>query len=463
MNPKFATPDENLHCKGQTRREFVRTSAGLVAVTQSLRLSRASQNIRKVKVLEARVDFMDRSLVKPLQLSSGLISEVTEARVRVRVSVAGREAVGRGAIYLSDLWAWPDPTRSHKEKDAVLKGLCQDFAQRLPALCGGEPEHPLELGLRLHEAVRLVDAPPVLARILCASPFDAAIHDAAGLALNQSAFEFYSKPDPVPAADGWFPQEGACRAIQSVLRSPVRKLDAWWVVGARDSLVDDVAPQVRRGYRSFKLKLLGKDNAADVSRTVEVYRALRRMGLKGPRLSLDSNEANPSADSVLDFLNRLRSGDSEAFDAVQYLEQPTSRDIGRQAFDWRGVNRLKPVLLDEGLTSAESFEIAVQQGWSGFAVKTCKGHSFSLVAAAWALKRRLLLALQDLTNPGLAAIHAALFAAHIPTINGVELNSPQYTPEANREWLPRLSPLLEPRRGVHRLNFDIPAGLGSSL
>lgn len=451
------------HARGLTRREFVTASAGLGAATKSLRLSRTPQNIRNVKVLEARVDFMDRSLIKPLQLSSGRISNLTEALVRVRVSVGGREAVGRGAIYLSDLWAWPDPTLSHKEKDAVLKGLCQDFAQRLPALCGGEPQHPLELGLRLHEAVRRGDAQPVLARMMCASPFDAAIHDAAGLAVNQSAFEFYSEADPIPAADGWFPQGGACRAIQGVLRSPVRKLDAWWIVGARDSLVDDVAPQVRQGYRSFKLKLLGKDNAADVSRTVEVYRALRGMGLKSPRLSLDSNEANPSAESVLDFLNRLRSEDSEAFDAVQYLEQPTPRDIVRHAFDWRGVSRLKPVLLDEGLSGAESFEMALQQGWSGFAVKTCKGHSFSLIAAAWILKRRLPLALQDLTNPGLAAIHAALFAAHIPTINGVELNSPQYTPEANREWLPRLSPLLEPRGGVHRLNFDIPAGLGSSL
>ena len=30
----------------------------------------------------------------------------------------------------------------------------------------------------------------------------------------------------------------------------------------------------RRGYRCFKLKILGKDNAADAARTVEVYRAL---------------------------------------------------------------------------------------------------------------------------------------------------------------------------------------------
>jgi hypothetical protein len=108
-------------------------------------------------------------------------------------------------------------------------------------------------------------------------------------------------------------------------------------------------------------------------------------------------------------------------------------------------------------------EIAAQQGWSGFALKTCKGHSFSLVAAAWARRRGMLLALQDLTNPGLAAIHAFLFAAHLPVINGVELNSMQFTPAANAGWLPRLASLFEPRDGMHRLPDTAPPGLGSTL
>lgn len=75
----------------------------------------------------------------------------------------------------------------------------------------------------------------------------------------------------------------------------------------------------------------------------------------------------------------------------------------------------------------------------------------------------LLVSLQDLTNPGLSLIHAALFAAHVPTVNGVELNSPQFTPAANEEWLPRLAELFEPTGGLHRLPETIPAGLGSTL
>jgi hypothetical protein len=71
--------------------------------------------------------------------------------------------------------------------------------------------------------------------------------------------------------------------------------------------------------------------------------------------------------------------------------------------------------------------------------------------------------LQDLTNPGYSFIHAALFAAFVPTINGVELNSPQFTPDANRQWSDRLPHLFTPTDGRHRLPETIPFGLGSEI
>ncbi len=417
----------------------------------------------RTEILDARVSFLERRLTVPLVISSGAIGRITEARAEVMVRVGGREATGKGSIYLSDLWAWPEPAIPHEQRDAALRELCVQIARGLHGLCGGEPAHPTELSLRLHESVCREENPPALARAMCASPFDAAIHDAAGTALGRSAFRFYDAPWPLPTAERFF-GGGASAAIAKTLHAPRRQLRAWYLVGGGDSMEQDLGPAVRRrGYSCFKVKLAGHDNAADAARTVEVFRSARRFGVDRPVLSVDTNEANPDAASVLDYLQQLRAEDADAFAALAYLEQPTARDIRAHRFDWRAVAALKPVMMDEGLTDLELMDEAAEQGWSGFALKTCKGHSFALVAAAWARQRGLLVSLQDLTNPGLALIHAALFAAHVPTINDVELNSPQYTPAANAEWLPRLAGLFEPSGGLHRLPERVPPGLGSML
>lgn len=423
-------------------------------------------SLNQTQVLGADVEFFEQKFRVPLRLSTGLIETITEARATVRVRVGDREATGRGNIYLSDLWAWPDPSRSHAERDAVLRKECEEIAATLPTLVG-PAAHPLELGLRLHDAVceKHDAAPPVLALALCMAPFDAAIHDAAGRALEKSAFDFYQLPTAIPSADYLF-SEGACTAIARMLRTPKNALEAWWLVNAHDDLEGAASDFVRaireNGMRHFKIKILGKDTAEDAARTAAVFQAAKKQGITSPRLSLDSNEAHVDADAVYDFLQKLQRADAEAFDAVMYLEQPTSRNIRERGFDWRTAAALKPILLDEGLSGFDLLPLTIEQGWSGLALKTCKGHSFTLAAAAWAYEQGLTLAMQDLTNPGFSAIHSWLMAAHLPVINGVELNSPQFTPQANAPWLPRLSGLFEVRDGLHRMNPHV-VGLGSDL
>jgi L-alanine-DL-glutamate epimerase-like enolase superfamily enzyme len=249
-----------------------------------------------------------------------------------------------------------------------------------------------------------------------------------------------------------------------MIRPPQFELPAWYVVGIEEPLDTTLIPAIKRhGYRRFKLKLTGRENELDAARTIEVYRAAKASGMPLVRISIDTNEANPSVESVLDYLERLKAADCDAFDAVAYLEQPTHRDIRNHRFDWRPVTKHKPVLLDEGLTNLDVLAETRRQGYSGLALKTCKGHSMLLVSAAWALKQGMLISLQDLTNPGIALIHAALVGAHLPTINGAELNSPQFTPAANEDFAARLPALFAPRDGVHRLPPKLPAGLGSHL
>lgn len=419
------------------------------------------------RVVDAEIAFCPRKLIRPLVLSSGRIDDVTEARAAVTVeTIEGRRATGRGAIYLSDLWAWPDPQTPHEVRERALIDLAQRIAAELPQFAAGQHLHPLELGLRLHawakESLAADSAIPALARAMCASPFDAAIHDAAGIAFDRSAFALFDDDAPIPSADRYFSAGGAVAAIRRAIQPPRRELPAWFVVNKTDALPSELSSAyARHGYRSFKLKITGSDNAADAARTVEVFQAARQLGIAQPTLTIDSNEANPDAASVLDYLDRLRAMSDAAYQSLAYIEQPTARDIVASPFDWHDVARQKPVLVDEGLTDLSVLETARQQGWSGFALKTCKGHSMLLTVAAWAYERGMVLSLQDLTNPGIALVHGALVGAYLPTINGAELNSPQFTPDANAELFPRLRELAEPRDGRHRLPPTKLVGLGS--
>jgi L-alanine-DL-glutamate epimerase-like enolase superfamily enzyme len=420
------------------------------------------------RVVDAEVSFRARRLVQPLVLSTGSIVAVTEAQAAVTIETcSGLRATGRGCIYLSDLWAWPDPAVPHETRVQVLVELTERIATELPKFAGAQFVHPLQFGLELHEWTTHQPAQfniPALAQAMCGSPFDAAVHDAMGIALGRSAMDIYDQDLAIPAADSYFPSGGAIAAIRRLLQPWRRELTAWWIVNKTDPLPAALADPWRRyGHHSFKLKITGRDNAADVDRTVEVYRASRELGIAEPSLTIDSNEANPDADSVLDYLDRLERADLSAYGALAYIEQPTARDIVQSPFDWRAVAAHKPVLLDEGLTDLSVLPIAREQGWSGLALKTCKGHSILLVTAAWAHAHGMLLSLQDLTNPGISMIHGAIVGARLPTINGAELNSPQFTPEANAELLPQLRDLVEPQGGLHHLPAAAPIGLGSQL
>ncbi|HND53849.1 MAG TPA: hypothetical protein PLV92_15675, partial [Pirellulaceae bacterium] len=172
------------------------------------------------RIISASVEFHPRKLATPLTIGESRIETVVEARARVRVVASGLdgggderfecEATGVGAVYLSHLWAWPRQRAFEDTREQRMIDLCQRLAADLPAIVGDDAAHPLELGARLHARVgelnkaacvrvrggisdeldaELRSMPP-LARLICLSPFDAALHDAAGLALGRSAFSF---------------------------------------------------------------------------------------------------------------------------------------------------------------------------------------------------------------------------------------------------------------------------------
>jgi L-alanine-DL-glutamate epimerase-like enolase superfamily enzyme len=100
--------------------------------------------------------------------------------------------------------------------------------------------------------------------------------------------------------------------------------------------------------------------------------------------------------------------------------------------------KLRPVVIDESLTDLETLLLARDLGYTGVALKACKGQSHSLLMAAAARRHGMFVCVQDLTCPGASLVHSAGIAAWVPGVAGIEANARQYVPAANRPWEDRL-------------------------
>ena len=112
------------------------------------------------------------------------------------------------------------------------------------------------------------------------------------------------------------------------------------------------------------------------------------------------------------------------------------------------VAKQKPVVLDEGLVDYESLLLAREMGYTGVALKACKGQTDSLLLAAAAQKLGMFLCVQDLSCPGYSFLHSASLAARIPTVAAIEGNSRQYCPAGNKPWAKRFPSMFDIKDGT---------------
>ena len=96
--------------------------------------------------------------------------------------------------------------------------------------------------------------------------------------------------------------------------------------------------------------------------------------------------------------------------------------------------KLVPVVIDESLTGLDMLMLAREMGYTGAALKACKGQSQAMLMAAAGQNNKMFLCVQDLTCPGASLIESAGIAAHVPGVAGIEANAREYVPSANRDW-----------------------------
>jgi hypothetical protein len=100
-------------------------------------------------------------------------------------------------------------------------------------------------------------------------------------------------------------------------------------------------------------------------------------------------------------------------------------------------------------------------GYSGVALKACKGHSEALLMGAAAQKYGLFLCVQDLTCAGASLIHSAGLAAHVPGVAAIESNARQYCPKANAPWAPAFPGIFHITHGTMKTGVLTGPGLGA--
>jgi L-alanine-DL-glutamate epimerase-like enolase superfamily enzyme len=403
----------------------------------------------------------------PIKFGGRVVTDVVLLDVEVEVETrAGVRARGSGSMPMGNVWAWPSQRISAEQTLAGMVHLGQLLAKDANdcQLTG----HPLDITRSLAEghaaataetgrSLELDEPMPALAQLVAASPLEAAIHDAYGKVHGQNSYNLLGAEWVNADLGHYLSADFAGEYLDRyTLREPKPRMPLYHLVGALDPLsaadvvrpVGDGLPEtlgewiVADGLTHLKIKLAGDNLSWDVERVVAVESvstaAQVNRGCTSWNYSLDFNEKCASVDYILEFLAQVAERSPAAFRRVQYIEQPTHRDLKAHPENrMHAAAKIKPVVIDESLIDYESLLLCRELGYTGVALKACKGHTEALLMGAAAQKHGMFLCVQDLTCPGRSFLHSASLSARIPTIAAIEGNGRQYCPAGNRDWSER--------------------------
>lgn len=466
-----------------SRRQALKAVAFGLAAFPAIGSAPASTDIQIVEVEPSYQDYQYRA---PMKFGGTVVTRVTIQNVRCRVRGRnGKVAEGYGSMPMGNVWSFPSKTLTYDQTLDAMRKLSAQMAK----LTGAEKEwgHPIDLNRTLEpqylaaaaEISRSLPQPvPKLCTLVTGSPFDAAVHDAYGKLHGKNSYQtlgpeylhhdldYYLGPKfkgetldryILPHSKPEMPLYHLVSAVDPITAADVK-------TRTDDGLPNTLPEWIRfNGITHIKIKLDGDDHQWDLNRVIRVNEATaateRERGVSGYVYSLDFNEKCPNVGYLIDFLHELKAKSPDAFARIQYIEQPTARDLkANPQNDMHAASKLVPVVIDESLTGQDAFLQALEMGYSGAALKACKGQSQALLMAALGQKKKVFLCVQDLTCPGESLLQSVSLAAHVPTVKAIEANAREYVPAANKGWSDRFPGVFKVRDGlVHTAGLD---GLG---
>jgi L-alanine-DL-glutamate epimerase-like enolase superfamily enzyme len=424
---------------------------------------------------------------QPMKFGGRVVEDVSILRTDIVVTREGsrKQHHGTGEMTMGNAWAWPS-----KIPGNITLKLMIELANRLAKRVSGAKlsGDPLQIGQQLGELrdsvtqelveeFKIAESIPKLAAMVAASPLDAAVHDAYGRVAKTSSFNCLTKDYLNHDLSAYLGEEFAGRYPGDYFSdAPKSTMPLYHLVGALDPLSDaDLKARLDDGYPEtlerwletdgithLKIKLDGNNIDWDVGRIVEVTRICESVAPERHwKLSFDFNEQCPNEDYVLDLLERIERLSKLSFDRLQYIEQPTPRDLTvRTEMTVHRIGRLRPVVIDESLTGLESLRLARQRGYTGLALKACKGQTESVLMAAAGAHYDMFTCVQDLTCIGGSFLHSASLASRIPRVTAIEGNGRQYCPAGNEAYMKQYAPMFRVRYGTIPTELLNGPGLG---
>ena len=438
--------------------------------------------LRGPRSTDARIDeiqssFEDFLYRAPYKFGGKEVDRVTLLNVHCRMTTkAGKSATGFAAMSLGNVWSFPADDIPYDTTLAAMKTLAAKivritrgfsaYAHPLDINHALEPEY-LKAAVETSREMKLPRPIPKLCTLVTASPVDAALHDAFGRLHGHNSFAACGKEFVQNDLAHYLNPEFRGEYLdQYILRDPTPRIRMYHSVGASDPLtaadikkrIGDGLPETLadwipyNGVTAIKIKLNGNDLAWDVERVAAIDRvtveAQAKRGVREWIYSLDFNERCPNVQYLLDFDHQLHGKAPAAFARVQYIEQPTARDLAANRRNTMfEAAKLAPVVIDESLTGLDALLLAREMGYTGVALKACKGQSQTLLLAAAAQKYKMFRCVQDLTCPGAALVHSVGIAAHVPGVTALEANAREYVPAANRGWEKRFPGIFNVKDG----------------
>jgi L-alanine-DL-glutamate epimerase-like enolase superfamily enzyme len=442
-----------------------------------------------VRIKAVALGTEDYTYRTPIKFGGVALDRATLLNVEMTVeTVSGQVAMGFGSMPLGNIWAWPSRTLRYEQTLEAMKEIA-DRVGDLYEVCE-LTGHPIQITQAIERAFFLAangvaeergigESVPHLATLVAASPFDAALHDAYGKVHGLNCYQTYGPEFLSTTLDFYLGPDFAHETLDRYVTPTAKpRMPMYHLVGALDPLTPaDVAKPVGDGYPEtltewiqrdglthLKIKLNGDDLGWDVERVVRVNAVAEEADPSPDRwhYSLDFNERCRTVEYLVEFLHRLHEQSPSGFDRVQYVEQPTARDLKADRTNvMHEAAKLRPVVIDESLTDLESLQLARDMGYTGVAFKACKGQTQSLLLAAAAQKFGMFRCVQDLTCVGASLIHSAGIAAHIPGVAAIESNGRQYMPAANAGWDERFPGVFTIRDGMMRTECLDGPGLGA--